>query len=183
MAFGRFEGADAAALEAAAGRAELLGTIHALPEGWDTWIGEQGLELSGGQRQRLAIARVLLRKPELLVLDEPTTGVDPVTEMHLRRTLHQLMEGRTTILITHRLVAMEAMDQILVLDQGEIVERGQHDDLLEQQGLYREIYDLQLRDQERLRRELLELGGLIEECRPSPPKVTGSGRVFEGLSN
>jgi len=136
-------GADAAALEEAAGRAELLGTIHALPEGWDTWIGERGLELSGGQRQRLAIARVLLRDPALLVLDEPTTGLDPVTELHMMRTLRQLMEGRTTILITHRLVAMEAMDQILVLDHGCVVERGNHDQLLKLNGLYRQLYEAQ----------------------------------------
>ncbi len=136
-------GADAAALEEAAGRVELLSTIHALPEGWDTWIGERGLELSGGQRQRLAIARVLLRDPALLVLDEPTTGLDPVTEMHLMRTLRQLMEGRTTILITHRLVAMEAMNQILVLDHGRVVERGNHRELHANDGLYRQLYEAQ----------------------------------------
>jgi ABC-type multidrug transport system fused ATPase/permease subunit len=131
------------ALEEAAGRAELLGTIDDLPEGWDTWIGERGLELSGGQRQRLAIARVLLRDPALLVLDEPTTGLDPVTEMRLMRTLRGLMEGRTTILITHRLVAMEAMDQIMVLDRGRVVERGSHDELLRLDGLYRQLYEAQ----------------------------------------
>ncbi len=136
-------GADAAALEEAAGCAELLGTIDDLPEGWDTWIGEQGLELSGGQRQRLAIARVLLRDPALLVLDEPTTGLDPVTEMHLMRSLHRLMDGRTTILITHRLVAMDAMDQILVLDRGRVVERGNHDQLLKLDRLYRQLYEAQ----------------------------------------
>jgi len=135
--------ADDAALEQAADRAELAGTIQILPEGWDTWIGEQGLELSGGQRQRLAIARVLLRDPALLVLDEPTTGLDPVTEMHLMRTLRKLMEGRTTILITHRLVAMDAMDQIMVLDRGRVVERGNHDQLLKLDGLYRQLYEAQ----------------------------------------
>ena len=136
-------GADAAALDEAAGRVELLSTIDALPDGWDTWIGERGLELSGGQRQRLAIARVLLRDPALLVLDEPTTGLDPVTEIHLMRTLRQLMEGRTTILITHRLIAMETMDQILVLDRGYVVERGNHDQLLNLDGLYRQLYEAQ----------------------------------------
>jgi len=136
-------GADAAALEEAADSAELLGTIDDLPEAWDTWIGEQGLELSGGQRQRLAIARVLLRDPALLVLDEPTTGLDPMTELHLMRSLHRLMDGRTTILITHRLVAMDAMDQILVLDRGRVVERGNHDQLLKLDGLYRQLYEAQ----------------------------------------
>jgi ATP-binding cassette subfamily C protein CydC len=136
-------GADAAALEEAAGRAELLGTIDDLPEGWETWIGEQGLEFSGGQRQRLAIARVLLRDPKLLVLDEPTTGLDPITERKLMRSLHRLMEGRTTILITHRLVAMEAMDNIIVLDNGRIVEHGIHHDLLANNGLYRQLYEAQ----------------------------------------
>jgi len=136
-------GADASALDQAASRAELLETIHGLPEGWDTWIGEQGLELSGGQRQRLAIARVLLRDPAILVLDEPTTGLDPLTERDLLRSLHRLMDGRTTILITHRLVAMDKMDDILVLDYGRIVERGTHHELLAKDGLYRQFYEAQ----------------------------------------
>ena len=135
--------ADIAAIEEAADRAELLGTIRDLPDGWDTWIGEQGLQLSGGQRQRLAIARVLLRDPKLLVLDEPTTGLDPVTEANLLRSLHRLMDGRTTILITHRLVAMEEMDEIIVLDHGRMVERGTHRELLAYDGLYRQLYEAQ----------------------------------------
>ncbi|MCK5377433.1 MAG: ATP-binding cassette domain-containing protein, partial [Acidobacteria bacterium] len=124
-------------------KAELLTTIRGLPEGWDTWIGEQGLQLSGGQRRRLAIARLLLRDPPILVLDEPTAGLDAITERRLLRTLHELMEGRTTILITHRLVGMEDMDEILVLDQGRVVERGTHESLLAREGLYRQQYEAQ----------------------------------------
>ena len=130
-------------LDAAARKAELLTTIRGLPEGWDTWIGEQGLQLSGGQRRRLAIARLLLRDPPILVLDEPAAGLDAITERRLLRTLHELMEGRTTILITHRLVGMEDMDEILVLDQGRVVERGTHESLLAREGLYRQQYEAQ----------------------------------------
>ena len=135
--------ADERELDAAARKAELLTTIRGLPEGWDTWIGEQGLQLSGGQRRRLAIARLLLRDPPILVLDEPTAGLDAITERRLLRTLHELMEGRTTILITHRLVAMEDMDEILVLDRGRVVERGTHNALLARKGLYRQQYEAQ----------------------------------------
>ena len=130
-------------LEAAADRAELLSTVRNLPDGWDTWIGENGLHLSGGQRQRLSIARLLLRNPRLLVLDEPASGLDPVTEMRLLGSLRGVMDGRTTIHITHRLVAMEEMDEILVLDLGRVVQRGSHQELLLRDGLYRQLFESQ----------------------------------------
>ncbi|MBV9230575.1 MAG: thiol reductant ABC exporter subunit CydC [Chloroflexi bacterium] len=117
--------------------------VRQLPQGLDTWIGEQGLRLSGGERQRLAIARALLKDAPLLILDEATANLDPLTECALLEALHELMQGRTTLLITHRLVAMERMDEILVLNLGQIVERGTHDQLLATEGYYRQMFDIQ----------------------------------------
>ena len=127
----------------AAEKAQMHKFIQTLPDGYNTWIGEQGLRLSAGQRQRLAIARALLKDSPLLMLDEPTAHLDPVTEHAILHTICQLMEGRTTLLITHRLVGMEAMDEILVFDRGSISERGRHADLIQQNGLYRRMWDLQ----------------------------------------
>ncbi|MBN2548911.1 MAG: thiol reductant ABC exporter subunit CydD [Anaerolineales bacterium] len=123
--------------------AQLSAFVAALPQGQDTWIGEQGLLLSGGERQRLAIARALLKDPPLLILDEATANLDILTEAQVLRAIHTLMAGRTTLMITHRLVGMERMDEILVLDQGRVVERGRHPDLLAAGGLYRRMWDLQ----------------------------------------
>jgi ABC-type multidrug transport system fused ATPase/permease subunit len=127
----------------AARQAQLHNAIQTLPEGYKTWIGEQGTRLSGGERQRLAIARALLRDAPLLILDEPTAQLDTLTERAVMREIERLMEGRTTLLITHRLVGMESMDEILVLDRGCVVERGRHADLLACGGLYRRLWDLQ----------------------------------------
>jgi ATP-binding cassette subfamily C protein CydC len=135
--------AEPAALERAAAVARLLDDIHAFPDGWDTWIGEHGAQLSGGQRQRLGIARLLLGEPGVVVLDEPTAGLDPTTEEELLRSLLGALEGRASILISHRLVAMAEIDEILVIDRGRVVERGNHDELLSGSGLYRRLYDAQ----------------------------------------
>jgi ATP-binding cassette subfamily C protein CydC len=117
--------------------------VRQLPNGLDTWIGEQGLRLSGGERQRLAIARVLLKDAPLFILDEATANLDPATEQALLHDLDSLMQGRTTLIITHRLVAMEHMDEILVLDQGRLKERGTHAQLLATASLYRRMFDMQ----------------------------------------
>lgn len=127
----------------AARLAQLHDFIESLPGGYDTWIGEQGLRLSGGERQRLAIARALLKDAHLLILDEPTANLDTLTESAILKAIHTLMEGRTTLLITHRLVGMELMDEILVLDQGREIERGRHSDLLASGGLYYRMWNLQ----------------------------------------
>ena len=130
-------------IEQALEQAQLTGFIQQLPKGLATWVGEQGLRLSGGERQRLAIARALLKDAPLLVLDEATANLDPMTEHTLLDALDMLMQGRTTLVITHRLVRMERMDEILVLDEGSIRERGTHEQLLRSGGLYQQMVQLQ----------------------------------------
>lgn len=122
--------------------------ILKMPDGYDTEVGERGVTLSGGQRQRVAIARALLMDPRILILDDSTSSVDIQTEQLIQKALDDLMEGRTTFVIAQRLSTVRRADQILVMDQGEIVERGVHDELIARDGIYRQIYDMQLRDQE-----------------------------------
>jgi len=138
----RPDAADAA-LVAALRRAGLTELLQQLPHGLDTWLGEHGLRLSGGERQRVILARALLRDATVLILDEPTANLDSVTEAALLATLHDEAAGRSTLMITHRLVQMEGFDLILVLDGGRIVARGTHDELLAQGGLYRDLYQQQ----------------------------------------
>lgn len=136
-------GANSEEIEAALAQAQLGAFVERLPQGLDTWIGEQGLRLSGGERQRLAIARALLKDAPLLILDEVTANLDPRTEQELLQALDTLMRGRATLIITHRLIAMEQMDEIIVLDQGQIRERGTHEQLLAKGGTYRALYEAQ----------------------------------------
>jgi ATP-binding cassette, subfamily C, bacterial CydC len=117
--------------------------LCSLPEGLDTWIGEHGLSISGGQRQRLGLARTLLQNTPILILDEPTAHLDIVTENHLIQSLLKILKGRTTLWITHRLSGLDRMDNILVLDSGEIVEHGRHEELLKSGGLYAHMWLLQ----------------------------------------
>ena len=135
--------ANQSAIERALEQAQLAAFVRQLPHGLETWIGEQGLRLSGGERQRLAIARALLKDAPLLILDEATANLDPLTERAVLDALDLLMQGRTTLMITHRLVAMERLDEILVLDSGRISERGTHEQLLAAGGLYRRMLDVQ----------------------------------------
>jgi ABC-type multidrug transport system fused ATPase/permease subunit len=132
-------------IQRAAQRAQIHDFILGLPMGYETTIGERGFRLSGGQRQRLAIARALLKKAPVFLLDEPTANLDPVTERLLLDTLFSLAHGHSLLLITHRLVGLEHMDEILVLKHGQIVERGTHDTLLANAGHYRRLWDLQNR--------------------------------------
>ena len=147
IAYGR-EGASMEEVEQAARIAQLHDYIESLDKGYETVIGERGSTLSGGQRQRLSIARAVLLDPPVLVLDDSTSSVDASTEEEIRKAMESVMRGRTTFVIAHRLSTVHRADQILVLKDGEITERGTHSDLLETGGLYREIYDLQLRPQE-----------------------------------
>ncbi len=135
--------AGQAELIQAARQAQIHEFIQALPQGYDTWIGEQGLRLSGGERQRLAIARALLKNAPILILDEATANLDPLTEREVMQTITALMAGRTVLMITHRLVGLDMVDEILVLQSGRVVERGHHHELLSTHGPYRRMWDLQ----------------------------------------
>jgi ATP-binding cassette subfamily B protein len=147
IAFGRPDATEDEVI-AAAKAARAWGFIHDLPDGLDAIIGERGVNLSGGQKQRLAIARALLLNPRILILDDATASVDTETEHQIQLALKELMRGRTTFIIAQRLLSLKQADEIIVLDHGRIVQRGAHADLIEQEGLYRRVYDLQLRDQE-----------------------------------
>ena len=128
--------------------------IESLPDGYDTEIGERGATLSGGQQQRMAIARAVLLDPPILILDDSTSSVDAGTEQLIRTAMESVMQGRTTFVIAHRLGTIQRADTILVLKDGEIVQRGTHEKLLNSRGPYREIYELQLRPQEEVMREV-----------------------------
>ncbi len=147
IAFGRPEASDQE-IVAAARAAQAHQFIEQLPDGYNTIVGERGITLSGGQRQRIAIARALILNPRILILDDSTSSVDTETENLIQQALAKLMAGRTTFVIAHRLSTVRRSDLILVLDHGRIIERGTHQDLLNRDGLYREIYDLQLSHQE-----------------------------------
>jgi ATP-binding cassette subfamily C protein CydC len=128
-------------IEAAARQAHVHDFIMSLPQGYDTWIGEQGLRLSGGERQRLAIGRALLRDAPILILDEATANLDALTERAVLETLAELMASRTTLMITHRLVGLENADEIVVLQGGQVVQRGHHVELLAADGVYRRLWE------------------------------------------
>lgn len=142
LRYGRWE-ADDAALWAAAEAANAASFLRTLPQGLDTFLGEGGARLSGGQRQRLAIARALLRDAPLLLLDEATSALDAESEQLIQRALDHLMQNRTTIVIAHRLATVRAADRIIVMDQGRIVEQGDHDSLVALDGLYARLARLQ----------------------------------------
>ncbi|HET7052428.1 MAG TPA: ABC transporter ATP-binding protein [Solirubrobacterales bacterium] len=141
-------------IEAAARRAQADGFIRELPDGYGTRVGERGLTLSGGQRQRIAIARALLADPRILILDDATSSVDATTEEAIKSGLGEAMAGRTTFIIAHRLSTVSLADEVVVLDQGRIVDRGTHEELLAGCGFYREIADHGLTDSVFLQRDL-----------------------------
>ena len=124
--------------------AQLHDFVQALPDGYDTWVGERGDTLSGGEKQRLSIARTLLVNPSVLILDDSTASVDSETEKLIRQALDELIKGRTTFIITHRLALIKNADLILMFQDGELVEKGKHNELMAKNGLYREAYETQL---------------------------------------
>jgi subfamily B ATP-binding cassette protein MsbA len=141
-------GATREQVEAAARAANAAGLIAALPQGYDTMLGERGTRLSGGQRQRIAIARALLRDPPILILDEATSALDTESERLVQQAIDRLMQQRTVLVIAHRLATVRDADEIVVLDAGRMVQRGTHEELLRAGGLYRRLYDLQFRGEE-----------------------------------
>ncbi len=153
--YGKFEATDEEVREAAR-RAEAHDFITKMPEGYDTDIGERGVKLSGGQRQRVAIARTILQAPSLMIFDEATSAVDTETEMLIQRSIDELAEDRTTFVIAHRLSTVRDADTILVIEDGQIVERGDHQELLEVDGLYANLWRVQAGEIEDLPDDFVE---------------------------
>jgi ATP-binding cassette subfamily B protein len=167
IAFGRVSASEEEVF-AAARAARAHDFIESFPEGYNTVVGERGITLSGGQRQRIAIARALLMDPRILILDDATSSVDTQTEYLIQQALDALMQDRTTFVIAQRLSTVKRADLILVLDGGRIVQRGRHADLVDQPGLYQDIYNLQLKDQEQFQREMLFLDAVDEHSGRGP---------------
>jgi len=176
IAYGR-QNAPREQVEAAAKAARAHDFIMRMPEGYDTVVGERGVTLSGGQKQRLAIARALLIDPRILILDDSTASVDSETEHEIQQALRTLMAGRTSFVIAQRLTTIRDADLVLVFEDGRITQRGTHDDLLDEPGFYRELYDLQLRDQDDAVRGV--------ESQPSDNELvtTPAGQIANETSN
>jgi ATP-binding cassette subfamily B protein len=164
LRYGRWD-ADEAAIREAARMAQIADFIEALPTGYDTQVGERGLKLSGGEKQRVAIARTILKAPPILILDEATSALDTATEQEIQGALDQVSRGRTTLVIAHRLSTVVNADQIIVLQDGRIAERGRHVELLERRGLYAAMWNRQLEAREAA--ELLRRSGEADVVAPA----------------
>jgi ATP-binding cassette subfamily B protein len=141
---------------AAAQAAAIHDVILSFPEGYNTLVGEKGITLSGGQKQRVTIARTILKNPRILILDDSTSSVDTETEEAIRDALEELMQDRTTFIIAHRIQSVMNADQILVLENGRITQRGTHRELVRQEGLYKQIYELQAKIESEVEREVTD---------------------------
>ncbi len=147
-----------AEVEEASRAAAIHEVILSFPEGYKTLVGERGVTLSGGQKQRITIARTLLKNPRILILDDSTSSVDTETEAEIREALQGLMQNRTTFIIAHRLQSITSADLILVMDKGRIIQRGTHETLLKEEGIYRQIFNIQTRIEDELEKELASVG-------------------------
>jgi ATP-binding cassette subfamily B protein len=147
IAFGKLDAGDDE-IEAAADEADLLDNVRDFPDGFETFVGERGITLSGGQKQRTSIARALIRDPRILVFDDALSAVDTATERNILRSLRERQGSHTLVIVSHRLSAVQEADLILVMDDGRIVERGDHESLLDQKGIYAELYQKQLLEEE-----------------------------------
>ncbi|MDO9301100.1 MAG: ATP-binding cassette domain-containing protein, partial [Anaerolineales bacterium] len=165
---------------AAAKAAQAHEFIEGFPHGYETVVGERGVTLSGGQRQRVAIARALLMNPRILILDDSLSSVDTQTEKLIQAALDTLMEGRTTFVIAHRLSTVRRADMIIVMDKGRIVQRGAHDELLREGGLYKEIHDLQLVGHATFSEEMEALEAVVES---SPNREEHENTLMQRRSN
>jgi ATP-binding cassette subfamily B protein len=149
-----------AEIESAAQAAAIHDVILTFPDGYNTIVGEKGVTLSGGQKQRVTIARTILKNPRILILDDSTSSVDTETEASIRAALDGLMENRTTFIIAHRIQSVMNANLILALDKGEVIQKGNHEELLGQiGGMYRKIYDIQTRIDEELEEEMMKVEG------------------------
>ena len=169
--YGRWEASDAE-VEEAARLAQIDRFIRMSPKGYETEVGERGLKLSGGEKQRVAIARTILKAPPILVLDEATSALDSHTEKEIQDALERVSKGRTTLVIAHRLSTIVGADEIIVLDQGEIVERGTHYALLAANGLYASMWNRQ-REAEEAREKLAQAADNEVAPNRNPPLVRG----------
>ncbi len=147
LLYARPEASEAELLEALE-RAQILPLIQSLPDGLDTVVGERGYRLSGGEKQRVALARLILKAPDVVVLDEATAHLDSESEAAVQEALRLTLAGRTSLIIAHRLSTVRQADQLLVIEAGRVVERGTHQELLERNGLYAELYRTQFADQD-----------------------------------
>ena len=145
IAYGDFEATDEQIIEAAK-RANIHDYVMSLPDGYDTNVGERGVKLSGGQKQRISIARAFLKNPPILILDEATSALDNATEMLIQDALNELSEGRTTIVVAHRLSTVKNADEIIVLTPAGIAERGTHEELMALGGIYKGLYEYQFKN-------------------------------------
>ena len=162
-------------IEAAARAAAIHDVIASFPHGYDTLVGEKGVTLSGGQKQRIAIARTILKDPRILILDDSTSSVDIGTEAEIREALEQLMQGRTTFIIAHRIQSVMNADLILVIEKGRIVQSGNHEELLQQPGAYRKIFDIQTQIEDELEREISSASLSVPEPTDQPGGPTRVG--------